>query len=370
MTDDSAAADLAERLSNSCIRIVLGLLLFASVAFGLSGQLGHLHGLTPLGQYVLARENLKFAVAEMKADPCLEGFAAKQLNSSLDQVTLRELMEARCEIGSDSPAAKPAATVTPATVAPTGAGVATVADTVQAVPNAPTGVSISFSVGLYEAEIALAALDTLWDLSALEPLKRQSNVIALEIFRVEAARYRASLSASRRPPQAPVQGWKHPEIANLTLAEIEAISTTPGMTMGEFDRLAGDVYKTALPDSPNSMTLRAAADVTAFVIAILLIALAAFVRAASRANAFAAAGTIFTVLSGAWWLDVFVVGVISAPVACLGLLVGATRTVAIDTRVPVAAMVISTVATAYVLWLAFEHSRARVLVKRWLFRGG
>jgi hypothetical protein len=337
--------ELAQRLSEVCVKIMLAALVLSALAFGLAEKFHDAAAFEAFAKYEIARETLDAQVSDLQNDPCWQRYIrAQPREADAAHLSLLELNTIQC---SDQSPNQVAVGITILDVPPDNADPYALSQPSQAPavqpslsqpprqdmrkrndlsrrPMPPTNLQVW--IAAISADQLVSTLHVLWDDALLATAKKYSAVAAEDIYRWELFRLHLQTRADLRRVASGSSGEpasvQYP-FSQLRISDLEQITRLAHGGLGDLDRVLRDNFRAFLPETSMGVRIGTAAQVVSAGLAILMTIFAAYIRAAINAEAVSTKGTVFSVLIGSRGFEIAGLVLICIPAASLASLTSA-----------------------------------------------
>jgi hypothetical protein len=333
-------SELAQRLSEACMRTMLAALALSGLAFALAEKYQDVPPFEAFAKYEIAREDLDAQISDLQSDSCWQLYASSRPNPAIAlQVTLYELGTIQCsnqapgkvKIGSSILSSRLDDLQTPDpptatnSVTPRGSPATSTPDPAHRdgapLPMAPVGLEIWTPLS---AEGSIEdTLQILWDDNLLSTARKYTGAASMEIYRWLLVRNRLDLRR-QIPPKVEVVRSEHPatrsRLSGLQISDLQEINRMAHSGLNDLDRTVRDSFRALLPETTLGVRISTAAEVVSVALCLFMVILAAYVRAAVKCEVYSTRGTVFSVLIGSRWFEVAGFLLICIPAAALSAL--------------------------------------------------
>ncbi|MGH8226524.1 MAG: hypothetical protein ACREU3_01250 [Steroidobacteraceae bacterium] len=327
---------IEQNISKACVRAALAALALAVIALGIAGKLTAVPGFEAYAELELAWSSLNLQLTGLLESQCWLKYAASlPADVEIQQTTFAQLEAIRCGSDSQTPTsvlvqggalpsiAIPQPKATTIVAVPRG-HILKVTGAKGAAPGVVTNVRLQIWGPLDYVSALKQTLGTLWNEQVLGEAQGFNNAVAKEeIYRWEVARWRVEQRTARIPP---VITSKKPnahgptKFDGLSLSDLKFLVNEGHPPLENLNRDMAQDFRASLPNGPLDVDLFTAAIVVALGVALFMVILSAYVRAAVAADIVESPGTIFHALLGMRRFESIALLVLIVPPVCLALL--------------------------------------------------
>lgn len=309
MKGDTGRADLAHRLSDMCLKILLSAIAFSALAFALAERIKEAPQFEAFANFVLSGQKLSEQLADLAEEPCWQLYSTALSDpAAIKRTTLREISQIQCS------------SQVPNAVRVGIKSIPVASSSNPAPPAASPNSQSELWLPLPEAEPIASNVRALWNDSMLEQARRYSVAAADEIDRWRSHRTQlfnrrigasGLFHASRPQPESTF------DVTNLQFADLEQIKKASHTSVTDIDAALRDQFRAPFPETSFGVNLGVASQIVAFILTTLHLTLMSYVRAAIIANARSTLGTVFQVLLASTWGELVICVGLSIPLAAV-----------------------------------------------------
>ncbi len=307
--------DLAQRLSDACVRVALALLAFSAVAVALTERFQAVPGIQAFARFAQAEATLELLVADLATDSCwlkyIDGLPDKQLAG---KTTIANLKAIECTPHHERMRfnASLSSTATPSSADPSSLQFLQ--------PHPATSADGEAWYQLGAAELLENTMVPLWDDRLLTSAAMSSVVASDAVYRWQLFRFR--LQQRRGLPLVPERLTASSAISEsnflqLTVDDLSQISRALRPSLSELDRAIRDDLHATIPNVPLAIGLGSAAQAVALACVVFAVVLFSYVRAAANAECLLTPGTVFHSVLGSWPVGLLITIVLLLPAVSL-----------------------------------------------------
>ncbi len=284
--------DLAQRLSDSCVKTILALLALSAVAFGIAERIQKFSLFESYWKFLNARATLELLLADLSGDPCWQKYIQSLPDPKLaGATTIADLKRIECTPHHDQMRVNSSRAITPSTLELTSLEFVTpIKDDSAREGWYPLGM-----VDLLERTLV-----PLWDESVLDSAQGYSFAAAYDIYRSRLQRLQ--LQQLRDLPLIPERllqsnAMSESNFLRLQVDDLNAMNRLAGPPLTDLDHGRNE-FRASIPSTPMDLNLGTAAQAVAFAMVVFTAVLGAYVRVAGSQTLFTHPGTIFHAMLG------------------------------------------------------------------------